>query len=62
MSIISPKSGLSSGRQSRGNVPEVYGGKDSWKAMFWACQMAGNLADFNVLIYSDDNSIFETNL
>ena len=62
MSIISPKSGLSSGRQSRGNVPEVCGGKDSWKAMFWACQTAGNLADFNVLIYSDDNSIFETNL
>ena len=37
MSIIRPKSGLSPRRQSRGKVPEVYGGKDLWKKIrFWA--------------------------
>jgi len=37
MSIISPNSGLSPRRQSRGKVPEVYGGKDLWKKdRFWA--------------------------
>ena len=36
MSIISPKSGLSPRKQSKNNVPEVYGGKDSWKGRFWA--------------------------